>query len=460
MKKLLFLTFILTHSIVYSQTNADSILIKKIANNVLTNNYCYENLRTLCKKVGARLSGSIQAEKAVRLTYNMFKAIANLDTVYLQECMVPQWVRGNKEVVFATTTNNKKINFQVTSLGNTEGTKSKLLTAPIVMVNNYAQLDSLGEKGIKGKIVFYNYHMNPTYIMTGKAYSETSTYRVQGPSKAARYGAVATMVRSLASNVDEHPHTGVCVYNDSFPKIPALAISTADAEQLQTLLTKQQVKNISIKSNCTLLSKVKSYNVIGEIKGNELPNEYITVGGHLDSWDLAEGAHDDGTGCMQSMEVLRVYTALGIKPKRTIRAVLFMNEENGGAGATAYFDNAKTNNEKHFFALESDAGGFTPRGFGITGSNETLQKLQTFIPLLYPYGVYEIRMGGGGADINKLRALGATLCGLSPDSQRYFSHHHAPNDVFEAVDKRELELGAINMAALIYLVDKYGLVTQ
>jgi carboxypeptidase Q len=458
MKQLVTLTLcILTSSAAYNQLPEDSLRIKSMANNILSNNYCYENLRALCKKVGARLSGSAQAAKAVQLTYNMFMQIPQLDTVYLQECMVPQWIRGTKEELFATTTTNKKINLQATSLGNTEGTKGKLLSAPIVMINNYAMLDSLGEKGIKGKIVFYNYPMNPTYISTGKAYGETGTYRVQGPSKAAKYGAVATLVRSLASNVDSHPHTGVCVYNDSFPKIPALAISTLDAEKLQVMITKQQIKNINIKSNCTLKAPVKSYNVIGEIKGTELPNEYITVGGHLDSWDLAEGAHDDGTGCMQSMEVLRVFKAVGIQPKRTVRAVLFMNEENGGGGANAYFDNAKAKNEKHFFALESDAGGFTPRGFGITGSEAALQKMQSFIPLLYLYGVYEIKMGGGGADINKLTALGATLCGLSPDTQRYFSLHHAENDVFEAVDKRELELGAINMAALIYLVDKYGL---
>ncbi len=458
MKQILVLTFtLLTANIAHSQLSEDSIRIKQMADNVLSNNYCYENLRVLCKKVGARLSGSTQAAKAVQLTYNMFTQIPGLDSVYLQECMVPQWVRGTKEEVFVTTSTNKKINIQATSLGNTEGTKGKLLSAPIVMVNNYAMLDSLGEKGIKGNIVFYNYPMNPTYISTGKAYGETGTYRVQGASKAAKYGAIATLVRSLASNVDSHPHTGVCVYNDSFPKIPALAISTLDAEKLQAMITKQQIKTINIKTNCTLKAPVKSYNVIGEIRGTALPNEYITVGGHLDSWDLAEGAHDDGTGCMQSMEVLRVFKTIGIMPKRTIRAVLFMNEENGGGGANAYFENAKTRNEKHFFALESDAGGFTPRAFGITGTKEALVKMQSFIPLLYPYGVYEIRMGGGGADINKLKALGATLCGLSPDGQRYFSLHHAENDVFEAVDKRELELGAINMAALIYLVDKYGL---
>jgi carboxypeptidase Q len=200
------------------------------------------------------------------------------------------------------------------------------------------------------------------------------------------------------------------------------------------------------------------HNVIGELRGSEFPDEYITIGGHLDSWDVAEGAHDDGTGCVHSIEVLRALKAVGYTPRRTIRIVLFANEENGLKGGTAYATEAKNKNEHHYFALESDAGGFTPRGFGFSGSPEQLEKLRSYIPLLIPYGVYKINDGGGGADIGPLhQAFKTPVAGFEPDSQRYFDIHHAPNDVLENVNKREMELGAINMAALIYLVDKYGL---
>lgn len=207
-----------------------------------------------------------------------------------------------------------------------------------------------------------------------------------------------------------------------------------------------------------MLPDTVAHNIIGEITGSEFPDEIITVGGHLDSWDPAEGAHDDGSGCVQSIEILRAFKAIGYKPKRTIRVVLFANEENGLRGGSRYAEEARTKKEKHIFALESDAGGFTPRAFGFTMSAELLKKVQTWLPLLQPYGISELEMGGGGSDIGPLnRELGTPLAGLEPDSQRYFDIHHARSDVFEAVNKRELELGAISMAALIYLVDKYGL---
>jgi carboxypeptidase Q len=215
---------------------------------------------------------------------------------------------------------------------------------------------------------------------------------------------------------------------------------------------------VFIKTLARMLPDTIGHNVIGEIRGTEFPDEIITVGGHLDSWDPAEGAHDDGAGCVQSIEVLRALKAIGYKPKRTIRVVLFANEENGLRGGNKYAEEAKAKNEKHYFALESDAGGFTPRGFGFSMKPEQLEKVRKWAALFLPYGVHELSQGGGGADIGPLaRTFGTPLAGLQPDSQRYFDIHHARNDVFEAVNKRELELGAINMAALIYLVDKYGL---
>ena len=227
---------------------------------------------------------------------------------------------------------------------------------------------------------------------------------------------------------------------------------------LSDFLANNQGGQAFIRTNAKMLNDTIGHNVIGEITGSEFPDEIITVGGHLDSWDAAEGAHDDGAGCVQSIEVLRVFKALGYKPKRTIRVVLFANEENGLRGGNKYAEEAKAKNEKHYFALESDAGGFTPRGFGFTMSQEQLAKIRQWLPLFVQYGVYEFNAGGGGADIGPLnRTLGTPLAGLQPDSQRYFDIHHARSDVFEAVNKRELELGAINMAALIYMIDKNGL---
>jgi len=441
---------------VQAQTIKDSIIFKRISETVLSNGKAYENLRFLCKQVGPRLSGSPQAEKAVKETFRMMKEMG-ADTVYLQPCMVPHWVRGSRSGAVLVDSNNNTTLLNVCVLGNSVGTGKNGIKAPVIEVRSFAQLDSLGEKNIKGKIVFYNFPMNPNYIETFRAYAEAGQYRGRGPSMAAKYGAVAVMVRSLASNIDDFPHTGAITYNDSFPKIPAIAVSTRHAEMVSAQLRKKAGWKLFIRTESEMLPDVLSYNVVGEIRGTEFPNEIITVGGHLDSWDLAEGAHDDGAGCVQSMEIINVYKKLGIKPKRTIRVVMFMNEENGLRGGRKYAELAKAENKKHIFALESDAGGFTPRAFGFSVGGDTLARLRNWVPLFKPYGVYEFTEGGGGADIGPLRPLGTVLCGLRPDSQRYFDYHHAANDVFESVSKRELELGALNMVFLLYVIDQYGL---
>lgn len=434
----------------------DSIMIKKIADEVLTNGRAYENLRFLCKKIGPRLSGSPQAQKAVEATALMLKE-AGADTVYLQPCMVPHWVRGIKEKGFIQVAGKPIYPLHLCSLGNSLGTGKKGINAGVVEVKSFKELDQLGTAIIKGKIVFFNFEMNPTYVHTFRAYGESGLSRWAGPSKAASYGAIGAMIRSLASNTDDFPHTGVMAYNDSFPKIPAVAISTNDAEWLSRQLKLKMVVTASFTNTSTMLADTVSYNVVGEIRGKEFNKEIITVGGHLDSWDLAEGAQDDGAGVMQSIEVLRAIKAVGIQPKRTLRAVMFMNEENGGRGGEKYLELAEKNNETHLFALESDEGGFTPRGFRLEMNEPQLSKVAQWENLFYPYGVYDLSAGGSGSDVGPLKKIGASLAGLNPDSQRYFDVHHASTDVFENVSKRELHLGALNMAALVYLIDKYGL---
>ena len=433
----------------------DSIMIRKIADEILSNGKAYEDLRLLCKTVGARLAGSPQMYKAESWAQESLQR-AGADKVWLQECPVPRWTRGGKDEAYISI-QSKRQSLDILSLGNSIGTGPGGIVAPVIVINSF---DELGQRKneVRGKIVFYNYKFDPRYIRTFTSYSHAVKYRAEGASKAAQHGAVAALIRSMTHAEDNNPHTGAMTYNDSFPRIPTAAVGLKDSDILIDIVGKNKDAQVFIKTNARMLPDTIGHNVIGELQGSQFPGEIITIGGHLDSWDTGEGAHDDGSGCVQSIEVLRVLKAIGYKPRRTIRAVLFANEENGLRGGTKYADDAKAKNEKHYFALESDAGGFTPRGFGFTIAAEKLQRIRQWLPLFVPYGVYEFNVGGGGADIEPLnRTFGTPLAGLQPDSQRYFDIHHARSDVFEAVNKRELELGAINMAALIYMVDKYGL---
>ncbi|MDE3249346.1 MAG: M20/M25/M40 family metallo-hydrolase [Bacteroidota bacterium] len=438
----------------------DSLFISKMADEILTSGKSYENLRVLCKTVGGRLAGSPQKVKAEQWGLETLKA-AGADRVYLQECMVPHWTRGGKDQAWYSYTDASgkqvKVALDVLALGNSQGTGKNGVKAPVVYCANFDDLEKQKDN-IKGKIVFFNHPFNEKFLQPFRAYGEAGVYRRSGPSRAAKYGAVAVVIRSLSGSTDNNPHTGATQYDSAYPKIPCAAMGLKDADKLSALLQEGKKIDLFYQSNAHFLPDTIGHNVIGEIKGSEFPNDYITVGGHLDSWDPAEGAQDDGAGCVHSIEVLRVFKQLGYAPKHSIRIVLFADEENGGRGGEAYAAAAKQNNENHLFALESDAGGFTPRGFGFSMSAEQLAKIQPWVKLLLPYGVYQFTMGGGGSDIGPLhQQLKTPVCGLVPDGNRYFDLHHARNDVFENVNKRELELGAANMAGLIYLIDKYGL---
>ena len=452
----MFMMILMSFASVLAQQNQDSLMIKRISDEVFMNGKAYENLRFLCKKVGPRLSGSAGAALAVEQTARMLRE-AGADTVYLQPCMVPRWERGAKEIGRASLNNGQTMPLNIVALGNAVGTPVGGISAQVIEVKSFKELEALGADKVKGKIVFYNYRMDPRFISTFAAYGDAGVYRSAGPSRAAALGAVAVIVRTLSPVLDDNPHTGATKYEEGKPKIPAVAISTNGAVELSKAITEGKVGSVYLKTNCKMLEDVLSYNVVGEIRGAEFPSEVITVGGHLDSWDLAEGAHDDGTGCMQSIEIIRALKALGIQPKRTIRAVMFMNEENGLRGGTKYGEVAKTENKKFIMALESDAGGFTPRGFGFSADARQKEKIMSWKPLFHPYGASEFKEGGGGADIGPLRPLGTALIGLNPDSQRYMDLHHAKTDVFEAVSERELNLGTVVMAAMVYLVSQYGL---
>lgn len=451
--KHLFLALLLFTMQAKSQINTeDSLFIRQIFDEALTNSTCYDVLRHLCKEIGPRLSGSRGAAEAVDYLHSRFKK-EGFDSVFLQEMLVPHWVRGSVCKVSSAGGQNT---FNACALGNSMGGKA---TAKVLMVEHVEDLDSLDPAQIKGKIVFFTRPMEPRHINTFKAYGGCVDQRWAGPSKAAKYGAVATMVRSMSHKEDEFPHTGSMSYDTLYPKIPAVALATASASRLKKMLEQNPNTIIEIETDCYTLPDTISHNVIAQYNGTEIPGAYMIVGGHLDAWDNGEGAHDDGAGCVQSYEAIRILKNLGYKPRNNLRAVMFMNEENGLRGAKKYAELAAKNRETHTAAIESDRGGFSPRGFAIeTNNKETMALFESWKPLLSPYGLTDILEGSGGADIGPLKS-GGTLCiGYLPDSQRYFDHHHAGSDTFEEVNKRELELGAASMAALIYLMDKYGVV--
>ena len=439
----------------FAQQNEDSLTLRKIYSYHLTESASYTNLHSLCKDVGARLSGSKQAEKSVDWAKQaMIKAGA--DTVFLVPCMVPHWIRGAKERCYVNgTSKNSLESFAVCALGSSVATPTQGITAKVIEVSSFEELEKLGAEKIKGNIVFYNVSFDKNFVHTGSAYGKAVKYR-SGASMAAKYGAVASITKSMTTSDNDFPHTGTMKYDSLVQqKIPAFAISAKGAKRLNELLSQNKNLQLYLYSDCKTLPDEPSYSVVGEIRGNEITNEVIVVGGHLDSWDLGEGAHDDGAGIVQSIEVLSAFKKLGIKNKRTIRAVAFMNEENGTRGGKSYAAMAAKEDKKHIAALESDMGGFTPKAIGIDAKKDTLLYYKKWQPLFEPYFVF-IKQGGGGVDIGELVKSGVPQFSLEPDSQRYFDFHHTADDVFENVNKRELELGAATINSFIYLIDKYG----
>lgn len=455
MKRILLSLILISSTISFSQTDAD--VIKTIYKQSLTNGKSYDWLNHLSNQIGSRLSGSLGAERAVAYTKEELEKLG-LDKVWLQPVMVPKWVRGAQEFAFIESSPGKTTNVNICALGGSVATPALGLKAQVVEVQNFEELEALGPENIEGKIVFYNRPMQADIILTFEAYGGCVNQRYKGAVEAIKYGAVGVIVRSMNLRMDDFPHTGSMTY-DNLPvdrRIPSAAISTNDAELLSTMLKLDSSIKFYFKQNCKQLKDVQSYNVVGEITGSEYPNEYMIVGGHLDSWDLGDGSHDDGAGVVQSMDVLRLLKESGIKPKRSIRVVLFMNEENGLRGGKKYAEIAKQKGENHVFALESDSGGFTPRGFSFDCNDASFNQVLSWQPLFKPYLIHYFEKGGSGADVGPLKTESNVLAGLRPDSQRYFDHHHASNDTFDAINKRELELGAATMTSLVYLFDKYG----
>jgi hypothetical protein len=430
----------------------DSTFIRAIYTEALERGHAYSDLRELCKNIGPRLSGSAKAAMSIDWSEAKFTSYG-FDNVYRQAIMVPHWERGTTESGWITSKKGRLHKLHLLALGGSIGTNG-LMKGELIEFSSLEELKNASKSKVAGKIVFINQKMDAAQIQTFKAYGGCYAIRGEGAVEAAKKGAIAVIIRSLGLPIDEHPHTGSMHYEKEVPKIPAAAISTQDAEMISDWIKTENL-NVNLELNCVEFPDAPSFNVMGELKGKS--NEGIfTIGGHLDSWDTGEGAHDDGAGVVHCMEALRILKKLGYKPKHTLRVVFFMNEENGNAGGKAYAKWTKEKGEKQLAALESDRGGFAPRGFSCDGSVEHVRLIESFSSIFKPYDLHVFEKGYGGVDIGPLKNEfpGIPLFGFVPDSQRYFDFHHAPSDVFENVNERELALGAAGIAAFIYLLDQ------
>jgi carboxypeptidase Q len=451
---LILFSFFLSPEVLFAQ-NFDSLTIRQFYTEALSNPVAYRNLDTLCTRFPGRLCGSPKVLEAITWIKHLLGRM-DLDTVILQPVMVKHWERGEKEIarVQSLKTGNRLLN--VSALGSSIGTGRQGIKAGVVEVKNFDDLKNLDRRNIEGKIVFFNRAADPSYIYTFGAYGGAVDQRARGAMQAARYGAIAVLVRSATLAHSDDAHTGIQHYADSIIAIPALSISTNDADKLSDWLKKDPELKLFLRTTCEELTEVINYNVIAEIKGTELPEEIIAFGGHIDSWDIGQGAHDDGAGVVQSIEVLRLFKVLKVRPRHTIRVVVFIDEEYAQRGADAYAKYAKING-RHIAAIESDRGAFTPQGFSIDAADESIKKIQNWKPLLLPYGLWSFEKGGSGVDIRDLKPLGVPLIALVTDSQRYFDYQHAASDTFDKVHPREMQLGSAAIAALVFLIDKYGL---
>jgi len=444
--------FFLIGGICFAQFQQDSIQFKKISDEILLHGEAYDNLRELTKDIGHRLSGSENYEKAVVWAEQKLRE-AGADKVWLQEVMVPVWERGKESLKIKFSDGETK-ELRMTSLGNSEGTDGKDISGEILMVSSIDEFEKLPDSRVKDKIVFFNYPFKQEFVETFHSYGDAGKYRFSTASLVAKKGGKFVIVRSLSSGIDDVPHTGVMVYDENYTKIPAVAIGNTTAEQLAQFIREGKI-TATLNSNCGMKAEKLTHSVIGEITGKK-DQKVILVGGHLDSWDVGEGAHDDGAGIVQGIEILRALKKLGIQNNHTIRVVCFANEENGSRGGKQYAETAKDKNEIHLLAIESDAGGFTPRGLSLEMDEPKRKEIQSWSGLFLPYGIYDFSKQYGGVDIDPLKEKSnVPLAGLIPDSQRYFDIHHTDEDTFEKVNRRELHLGAIAMAHLIYMTDKY-----
>lgn len=413
----------------------------RIIGAALTSNKAYERLSYLTDRIGNRISGSQSLERAISWAISEMTH-DGLDNVHPEKVMVPHWVRGEESLEM---TNPEPRKLAMLGLGNSIGTPAPGITAEAVVVRNFDQLEALGEQ-VRGKIVVYN----APFV----SYGETVVYRGSGASRAAKYGAVAALVRSITPVSLQTPHTGALNYDEKQPKIPSAAITIEAAEMLQRLYDRGERPTLRLKMEAKFLPDAESANVIAELKGSEKPEEIILVGGHLDSWDVGQGAHDDGGGCIIAWEAVRLLKELGLRPRRTIRVVLFTNEENGSRGGQGYLAAHRAEVSKHKFVIETDSGAYRPVGLGLaaTAPPQVRANLQEIAKLLAGISADRIAASGGGADIGPLMAEGVLGGSLNVDGTHYFDIHHTHADTLDKVNPQELALCVATLAVMAYTV--------
>ncbi|HJN05680.1 MAG TPA: M20/M25/M40 family metallo-hydrolase [Bacteroidales bacterium] len=447
----LFILLISTINLSISQ-NQDEKVIKDIFDNVLLSDEAYNNLEYLCEKAPGRLLGYDESLIAINYMKDYFESLG-ADTVFLQEFKTPAWKCYNTAVSILTGENEIKL--RADALGPSPSTQPEGLLAKVIEVQGLEELKALKQENIEGNIVFFNRPVDLRKVNTFRVYGGGVDQRYRGPAVAAELGAAGVLVRSVGTAIDTFPHTGSTGFKDK--KIPCAAISTIDADILSESLSGEKDLKVKLVIDAEDFEEITTYNLIADLRGSEFPDEFIVVGGHIDSWFNSPGAHDDGIGCVQSADVMRIFKELGLKNKRTLRVIMFMDEELYQSGAKAYVKYTETNGIKNYLALEADAGGFTPEGFMVDASDSIVANISGYKPLLEPYGIHYIKKGGSGVDIGPLKKFGVPLMGYRTDSQRYMDLHHSANDSFDKVHIRELQLGSGNMAAIIYLIDKHGL---
>ncbi len=413
----------------------------RIIGAALTSDVAYRRLAWLTDRIGNRLSGSDSLERAIAWAVSEMKR-DGLDNVRAEKVSVPHWVRGEESLELLEPAGRK---LSMLGLGNSIGTPPEGITAEAVVVRNFDELEALGEK-VRGKIVVYNVPFT--------TYGPTVAYRGSGASRASKYGAVAAIVRSITPTSLQTPHTGSLRYSEESPKIPAAAVTIEGAEMLQRMYDRGERPKLRLKMEAHFLPDAESANVIAELKGTEKPDEIVLVGGHLDSWDVGQGAHDDGGGCIVSWEVARLLKSLNLRPRRTIRVVLFTNEENGLRGGTGYRDAHKAEVGKHVLAIESDSGVYRATGFGLTdtASPQTRADMEEIARLLSGIRADRIDADGGGADIGPLMRDGVTGASLNVDGSRYFDIHHTHADTFDKVSPQEMAACVAALTVMAYVV--------
>ena len=426
--------------------------VERIASESLRSGRTFERLTELCTRAPHRLAGSDDAARAVEWARDTMLA-DGLEQVHIEPCRVPHWVRGEVELLTALEPRSlRERELPIVALGGSIATPPDGLEGELLVVESFEQLRELGIAAARDKIVLFNRPMDDTSLDTFAAYGGAVEQRSAGAAEAAKVLARAALVRSMTTLRDDVPHTGAMNYQEGVEKIPTAAISTRAADELAALVAAGTSVRLRLSLDCRSLGEVDSGSVVGELRGRELPQEIVLVSGHLDAWDVGQGAHDDGAGSCQALETLRLLKTLDLVPRRTVRVILYMNEENGTRGARAYAAEHEAELALHVAAFESDRGGFTPRGFSAEASPAALAELKQLVAYLAPLGAGSLQAGHAGVDISFLKSGGVPLIGLLPDSQRYFDFHHSARDTLEGVNRRELHLGSAALASLVYLV--------